>query len=663
MKEKKRTVSIRTRLIALIIPIVLVIIVSFFALSTNMIVQLSKEKMTQEAKVYAEDISGWTTQILSELQVYKDTIEGGGFENDDEILRYMEHSVEKNDAYPVGLYMGDDSGVYLDGSGWVPDDDWVLTERDWYLEGKNNSKFAFGEPYYDSKSKDVCVSATVRMNYEKAVRVLAVDVYLDYVSEVVSGIASQEGARAFLVTGNTQTIVAHTQQDLVAMTLDEEGMDCLYGNVSKALADNRTGLVELQGDDGAYFTCIHPIANTDWYLVSYMTEREVLAELTRLEIVMAGIAVVAAFALIIGTLQIMNHVVKPVAKMTNVITGIAQGDFSQNLEVKGNDEIAKMSHNMQVFITGMRETIGDISTMADWLKNQSKENACVSDSLIDASKSQSEAMEILEGMVEQLSGDVALVSEHMESLMNVIATTKTEGILANELMQECVEATDDGKQNMEKIGEGMDGISESITSLSDRISQVGEATSQIGDMVNIIVDIASETNLLSLNASIEAARAGEAGRGFAVVAEQIGQLATNSAKAAEDISRLTDRIQSSVDLTLTRTKESVAEVKHNTETVAAAGEAFTSVFEKVNDTSQRVAQMMEMISQVDRLAVEMETITGNQVKAAEKIAESSRALEQYTHNVTENSDTVAESASELKKESESLMGKMSRFRI
>ena len=85
-QKKKMSISIRTRLICVIIPIVLIIIVSFFALSRNMVVKMSEENLVQESKVYAEDISGWTGKIISELQVYKDTIEEAGFENDDEIL-------------------------------------------------------------------------------------------------------------------------------------------------------------------------------------------------------------------------------------------------------------------------------------------------------------------------------------------------------------------------------------------------------------------------------------------------------------------------------------------------------------------------------------------------------------------------------------------------
>ena len=97
-----------------------------------MVLQISKEGLQAEAQVYTGQISSWTNQIFSELQVYQNAIESGVFANDDEILKYLETTCNRSEAYPVGLYMGDDSGVYLDGSGWVPEGDWVLVERDWY---------------------------------------------------------------------------------------------------------------------------------------------------------------------------------------------------------------------------------------------------------------------------------------------------------------------------------------------------------------------------------------------------------------------------------------------------------------------------------------------------------------------------------------------------
>ena len=559
--------------------------------------------------------------------------------------------------------MGDDSGVYLDGSGWVPGDDWVLTERDWYVDGKDNDTFAFGEPYYDSMTGDVCVSASVHVNDPDAVRVLATDVYLDYVAQLVTEISNESSTKAFLVTGNSNTIIAHHDTDMLAVSLDTEGYDSLYSNISTAITNGKNGIISLKGDTAKYFVCLNAVDNTDWYLVTYIPEKDMLSDLYSMELVMILIAALSAILLLFATLKITGNVVKPVAKVTNVIGQIAEGDFSKNLEVKGNDEIARMSKNMQMFISGMRETISEISNTADWLNKQSVENGKVSDSLLDSSRSQAKAMELLSKLAEQLSTAADEVATQMDSLADLIRETYEEGTISDKLMTESVGMSQSGKNDMEHINSGMTSISNSINTLAAQIDKVGNSTAQIGDMVNLIMDIAEETNLLSLNASIEAARAGEAGKGFAVVAEQISKLAVSSSSAADDIAKLTLEIKDTVDEAVSHMNTSVSEVEKNVEIVSETQSTFLGLYEKVEETSRRVEQMINLIGNVDTVAEQMKKITENQKQVAEQIADATKESSYHTENVTSNSNVVAENASSLKKESMTLMEKMSRFKL
>lgn len=571
--------------------------------------------------------------------------------------------MDKNEAYPVGLYMGDDSGIYLDGSGWVPGSDWVLTERDWYVDGKDNEAFAFGEPYYDSMTGQVCVSAAVRLDYEKAVRVLATDVYLDYVSDLVANISNQEQEDAFLVTKDSQTIIAHIDTEMMAVTLGQEGIDSFYAKVGKALEEGKSELISIDGNEGKYFVCLNPVEHTDWYLVTYVQEKTVLADLHQMEFIMILIAVLAAVVLIIVILGMMNRIIKPVRKMTDVINCIAAGDFSQNIQSKGNDEIARMSNDMQLFILQMRGTISEISDIAGWLERQSIANGEVSDSLKNASQKQGQEMGLLEQMVEHLSKSAEAAKLQMDSLATLIERADKEGKTAEILMQESVAMSQSGKNDMLCVHNGMTTINDSIAMLSKQMEKVRDTVSQIGNMVDMIVDIASETNLLSLNASIEAARAGEAGRGFSVVAEQIGKLATDSGLAAEQISKLTVEIHATVNEAVEHMNTSVTEVQANVDVVSEARDTFEGLHEKLDETSKRVKQMIELVDKVDIISREMEEISVNQAHAAEQIANSAEGLSQQTQNVAENSCVVADSAAALEKESEKLTSRIGKFKI
>lgn len=662
MKQRK-SVSIRLKLMGVIIPIVFVIIISFFSLSRNVILKLSKDGLQTKALLYSEQISAWVADILGELQVHKENIEGDLFADDEAVLRYLENTVERNEAYPAGIYVGDERGIYLDGTGWVPGDDWVLVERDWFVEGKENDTLTFGEPYYDSMTGQMCVSVSARMDYPDAVRVLASDIYLDYISTVIEGINKQEDVKAFLVAGSSQTLIAHPDSEMIAATLGTADQDTLYGNISKVLTEKPNEIVSVKGDQGDYYVSLTPIDQTDWYLAVYLEEGDMLAALYRVELIMLGVAVVVAFVLILLVFRLVNQVVKPVVRMTKVLDSITEGDFSQNLEVKGNDEIARMSNNMQMFILWMRDTISGINDTANWLNNQSGENEKISESLKVSSENQAEASALLGRMVEQLAVAVSEADAQMNSLSELIGETQREGREADLLMQESVEMSQGGKKDMDNINHGMSGISTSITALSEQITRVGNATTQIGEMVNMIMDIATETNLLSLNASIEAARAGEAGRGFAVVAEQIGKLAASSSTAADDIAKLTTEIESTVETTVRQMQESVSEVQKNVEIVSGASETFDRLYEKVDETSNRVDSMIDLVGRLNEVAQEMQQITESQTQTAEQITASADEVNRHTVNVAADSNTMAESAEELRRESMELMDKMGKFKL
>lgn len=660
----KRKIGIRTKLILVIIPVVLAMIICFFLICRNLIVEQAQEKLAAESNVYAEDINGWVNRILGELQVYQDAINKGAFADDKEILAFMETSVAVNDAYPIGLYMGDDSGVYLDGFGWVPDADWVLTERDWYIEGREHSELAFGEPYYDSQSGQVCVSASVRMDYDKAVRVMAVDVYLDYVADMMKEIRLGESGRAFLVTGN-QTVIAHPDEAMMEAALDQEGLDVLYGNISRELAAGTAGLAEIKGDKGSYLVYISPIAHTDWQLVTYIAEREVLSDLHWLELYMAIVAVAAAAVLAILILRMMNRIVKPVQTVTDTLSEVAAGDFTRNLKVKtrGNDEIAVMSRNMQVFLEKMRSMIAEITGTAQWLSRQSRENGVVSGTLTESADYQQKAMEEMDAMVEKLSETVSQFSQQMEILMENVRTTQAEGADAGSIMQEAGKVSRSGQQAMDQIRNSMDMIEQTITSLAEQIRHTEDSIGQVNEMVGMIMDISEETNLLALNASIEAARAGEAGRGFAVVAEQIGKLAANSNAAADDISVLTHNISEAVSRAVAHTETSVSKVKESAAMIEAISQTFGGVFSQVEESGSMVAHMVTLINQVDQVASRMAEITESQLQVSREISQSAAVLGEHTHVVTQQSEKAAESAEALEQQSGKLLASMEQFKI
>ncbi len=658
-----KKMGIKGRIIRVIVSILLVIMFSFFALARNQIVKLAKGSLSANSLKCAGDIESWTGCIIEELTVYEKAIDSGLFTTDAQIVKYLETGMGLNDAYPNGIYLGDDKGVYLDGSGWVPDSDWVLTERTWYVEGKEHEELKFGEPYFDSYSEQMCVSVSVRLKDSSAVRVMAADVYLNSVCDRVKEIESSIGGRAVLVEKNSGRIIANSDATLLDKSLTEEGVDELYGNVNSITGEEHVSPVSVKVNGSEYFACVNYIDGTDWCLVTMLSQRDVLRELHWLEAVMLLVAAVAGVVLAVLLTKVTNSVVKPVKDVTDVLTEVASGNFTRDIHTKGSDEIARMGQSMQTFIENMREIITELNHTSEWLSSQSKENGVASANLLSSADEQVKQMAFLREAADVMTKTADKVSDDMTKLAKLIHLTKDEGTKAGVIMKETADASRQGGEALSDIKGSMQQIEQTTFSLAERIKDTSDAIDKINGMVTMIMEIANQTNLLSLNAAIEAARAGDAGRGFAVVAEEIGKLAVNSGQAASDISKLTAEIKDTMAKANAHMEESVAGVKMSADMIESASDTFGNVFDRVGQTDTIVRDMVDLIGKVDIVASETVKMADSQTAAAGEITASAVRLSDCTKSVNDNSSQVAANAKALEQQAEALAKRMSGFTV
>jgi len=409
--------------------------------------------------------------------------------------------------------------------------------------------------------------------------------------------------------------------------------------------------------------CLNDISGTDWCLVTTVSQRKVLSELHWLESVMLLIAILASIVLMVLLVKVTNGVVKPVRAVTGVLTDVAQGDFTRDIQVKGSDEIARMGNSMQQFVVNMREIITELTNTADWLKAHSKENEEASENLMTSADEEQREMDTLKRQADVLTETANRVSEEMTKLADIIYQTKQEGGQADAIIKETAAASRQGQNALGDIKNSMQEIEDTTFSLADQIKETSAAIDKINDMVTMIVQITSQTNLLSLNASIEAARAGEAGRGFAVVAQEIGKLAVNSGQAATDISKITEEIRETMARANEHMEASVSGVKSSARMVETASETFRNVFDKVEETDTIVHRMVDMVDEVNQVSSGTVQLAEDQLSAAQEITSSVERLGTCSQSVTENSSRVAGNAKALEEQANGLADRMKQFKV
>lgn len=270
-------------------------------------------------------------------------------------------------------------------------------------------------------------------------------------------------------------------------------------------------------------------------------------------------------------------------------------------------------------------------------------------------------MSDMRSTIEQLANAVTELAQNATTLAQVVDTADHHGTEANQKMQGTVENANQGYQDMNAVQKNMEHIVEAMQQLADVVANVGKSTEEINGIINMIGDIASQTNLLSLNASIEAARAGEAGKGFAVVAGEIGNLADDSAKAVHQIGEIIANINGQVGNMVEKTKESASLIQENSTVVNTACQTFNSIYNDITETSEIVTSMIGEIAQVNDVASNMAAISEEQSASAEEISATIDVLATNADQVTSESRQVEECAEVVSGSAATLMEHMRKF--
>lgn len=663
-KRKSITTQLMSQII-LLVTLLMAMVIGFTILITNATVRkMAESELKKEAYGNEKVLEKFISDAVNSLKPVKNVMENIDFKNDEERLSYLTTTVEMNENIPNGIYMGDDRGHYLDASLWVPEPDYVVTERDWYKEGVSREEFALGTPYLDKQSGQMVVSISAKVNLKGwGYTAMVGDLFLDSISAFISDLSVMDAGYSFVFDAQNGVIVAHKDTACNGKTMteaaDSDGM-IQYLVEQTGSIENRIMKASVNGE--SYMALAQPVEGSDWYLVACVPEKIVMDKLYDLLYRISVIAVFFTAAVLIIIAFSIRQKTKPIKKLTKVIEGITSGDFTMELTPAGNNEITTMTEKLKVFIESMGDTIRHLSAVSLRLGEQSESSAGVSRELSEAASVQSESMGQLNTTVDDLAHSVENIAENATSLAEAVGVVFNNGSDAEEKVNETVSAAEKGRKDIEKVASNMDKIHGNIHTLSDIVQEVGASTEEINKITGLIGDIAGQTNLLALNASIEAARAGEAGRGFAVVADEIGKLANMSADAVKQISDLIGKINSQVANTIDQTGQSVENIKESKVLVDISYKTFMEIYDKVMMTSDNIKNVTSKIREVDDVASSMAAITEEQSASTEEILATSESLYAQSQHIAENSHSVEAMAEELEMTAASIRQRMSEFK-
>lgn len=659
--KKKGNISIKAKLLGIIIPVVIAIILilvfTAYHVSSGIIESYSKNLLESSVNSQASKIEAWLEENLASMQMAKTMIEKL-HPDETQLQTILDASCGYCENYPDGLFLADANGSFLKGTDSKKQEP-NPKESMWYQEGMTRVNMAVGSAHQNPDGTNVVSASGLLNDGLDTVRVIAADMTLDRISVIVNSFIEMHDAEAFLVDKDSSVILASRDSDLISKTLGADGQSAFYKDVEKKVSGKSYDFCTLDGN----MTVFKEVNGTNWLLVSYVPTRVVLADLVGLRNLMIIFSIISILVLCVLIERVTHVVIRPVKEMTRVITSMASGDFTVSMKVKGNDEIAVMGRSVEHFIASMKEMIRQMGHVSDRLEKQAGSSKNVSGEMNSAANIQSQSMTELNATVDQLSVSVNEIAQNATQLAGVVADTKEDSDKVEDKMRTTVEVSEKGKADMESVGNALHNIEISIHNLEEAVDKVGTASGEIVDIIKLIGDIAEETNLLSLNASIEAARAGEAGRGFAVVASQIGVLAKNSADSVAHITSLINEINGLVDDAVKQAGSSASDIESSADLIHTAVDTFDQIFQNIQETSHLIESVVEKINQVDQVATNVAAISEEQAASSDEILATSESMLQQAKSISKNSEQVEAEAGNLAESADQLADQVKQFQI
>ncbi|MDF2936018.1 MAG: chemotaxis protein [Paenibacillaceae bacterium] len=366
----------------------------------------------------------------------------------------------------------------------------------------------------------------------------------------------------------------------------------------------------------------------------------------------------------VGAALYARHIAKPIRQITSQVEEMAGGNLQlDELRITNRDEVGRLSEHFSVMKEQLRGLISHVSS-------SSLQVAATGEQLLAGSGETSRVaehiahsiQEVAEGAQHQ-SGIIDEISQLTRSANDSVARISEGSESAAQASAEAAATADQGTRAMVETMENMTLIQDKIMGIEKTVRLLEEKSGAIGEILGLITSIASQTNILALNAGIEAARAGEQGRGFAVVAAEVKKLALQTGSASEEIGTLIGEIKGEIAQAAAATREEVAAVTAGLKLASTANASFQDILQAVGLAAEHCRTTADASADVsirmDGLAAAVEQISAISAEAAGQSQNVAASAQEQNASMEE----VAAAAQQLSQMADELQKLVSFFRV
>lgn len=431
--------------------------------------------------------------------------------------------------------------------------------------------------------------------------------------------------------------------------LNDEGYQVFSGG---AFSESRRTMVNLLEDTAALLVQDSSAHNEDTVASA------------KSSITFSGILITIAWVLsIVISIMITRLITKPLKELQQLMKRAEEGDLTAAASYQSKDEIGQINTSFNTMLEGLQNMMRGVSESAEILSASSEEMSASAEQTAHASQMIAETSSEIAAGFDIQAESIARTARSVRTMTYDITEARHSGSEMNGLMAQAASSTDRGVEAVERILAQMREIDSSVSASQSIVGSLGSLSEEINTIITTINDIATQTNLLSLNASIEAARAGEHGRGFAVVAGEIRKLAEATGRSSLQITEIITHIRQQTESAVESMELGSGIVSHG----VAQSEVVSAAFTEIQTSIQAASEQMELITEVighvaqesEGVAQAMAEVDEISRKGAGDVQDTSAASEQQLTAMGE----MSSSAQYLASLAEDLQKHLARFKL